>query len=159
MKTIIALLLSMFCITAHAQTLSLGIGQAVSNSLNDEHSTAWMISQGFPVSGPFRVQVGYLNEGHQRGSKRDGITVLGAYRSRFMPWLHTEAYLGGYITSTTKAIGETTYKDVYRPMLIAGYGVQVSPARPVQVRFTWLHIMSFQSRDSDVFLASMGWRD
>ena len=159
MKTIVALFLACLCTVVHAQTLSLGLGQSVSNSLNDEHSVAWMISQGFPVSGLFRIQVGYLNEGHQRGSKRDGITILGAYRNRFTSYLHTEAYLGAYITSTTEATSQTTYEDVYRPMLIAGYGVQLSPVRRAQVRFTWLHVMSFINQDSDVFLASMTWRD
>ncbi len=158
MKNLIYLLFFLIS-TAQAQTLNLALGKDVSNSLNDGQSPAWMVSETFPVRSHYAVQVGYMNEGHQVGSKRDGITVLGEYKDRFTPTFSTAAYLGPYITSTTEPVDDTHYRDAYRTMLIAGYGLREQVSHHVGTAFRWLHVMSFHSKDADVFLMQVGYRN
>lgn len=142
---------------AHAVTLNLALGQDVSNSLNDGQSPAWAISATLPVRKVswLKMEVGYLNEGHQRGSKRDGITVLVAADCFFTPSFSGTAYLGPYIASTTESVDATHYKDVYNAMLIAGYGLRERVTRRTSALFRWLHVMSFRSKDADVFFAQV----
>ena len=132
-------------------------GQAVSNSLNDAHSTAWAVSQKVG-HGRWTAEYGYLNEGHRDGTKRDGIFALVGTDHRLTPRLSSSFSAGPYLTADTQATGPNSYRDVYGLALLAGFDLGVDLSPHWQTTLRWQHVMTFHDRDSDVFLIGIGFR-
>lgn len=142
------------CTPAHAgEPITLFGGSAVSNSLNDAHSIAWAVSQRIDYG--FRywtAEYGYLNEGHRDGSKRDGIFALARANHRLGKDFSTSFVAGPYLTADTRATGPETYRDVYGLALLTGFDLSYDIGARWATTLRWQHVITFQDRDSDVFL-------
>jgi len=186
--TILAVL-SLFSADAFAEnaTLYVGIGRAVSNSVSDQKSNAWMINLKQPTSyGTF--DFGYLNEGHQSsscvaavvqegpgiptscfGDKRDGIFALYEFENQLSKNVGVSFGLGPYFTATTvtEANG-VDYHDAYRTDLLAKASFTYSVSKVIDAQASWMHVLysandflinGKPSRgDADVFLLAVGYK-
>jgi hypothetical protein len=133
-------------------------GVGVSNSLQDEHSHAWGVWQDVD-HGSWTARFGYLNEGHRKGDKRDGIFAQGVWLHRLTPALASEFSIGPYYTATTVSTGAFTYKDEYRFALLGGFALRLDLTPHWLTSVGWQHVMfTKDSKDADVFLIGLGWR-
>jgi hypothetical protein len=144
------------CAESHADsTIFLHAGVSVSNSQDNGHANSWGISQ-FIEDYQIPFVVGYLTEGHQGGSKRDGLFIQAMGEYHFTPEVDTLVFAGPYINATTQSTSSTTYKDEYNVTLLGGFGMRYKLSEHWSVLAQWQHVITFANKDSDVFLLGFG---
>ena len=161
MILIVLLLCLIFYSQVHAAeqpTLYVFSGQAVSNSVTDEHSPAWNIEQETPtVHGVWNF--GYLNEGHQLHDKRDGIYALYKFPYQFAPRVETAFAIGPYFTATTVTDRDgINYQDHYSWAALAAASVKYKLDKHWSLQGKWDHVLyATRNKDADIFLVGIGY--
>lgn len=150
----------LFSVNVYADgTVWLSAGVGVSNSVTDERSRAWSVEQETPTHlGTWLF--GYLNEGHKKGDKRDGIYALLKAPYVLTNKVETSIAVGPYYTATTITDPDGIhYRDAYCMSLIASAGVKYSLNDRWATQFKWSHVMfAPNNKDADVFIVAVGYR-
>lgn len=142
----------LFIDDAHADSLAILGGAAIANSLQDGHSRAWAVEQ---EHGAWRV--GLLNEGRIEGRKRDGAYVQRAWFADLTPQLRTEVLAGPYLTASTLPTDPTHYRDEWRPLLLAGVGLDWRAHEHWHFLLRLQRVVSFSNMDADILLLGVKW--
>ena len=128
-------------------------GRTVINSFESQSARATSVEYRHTDSPVVRYSVGWLNEGDVRLARRDGIVVQGwlepsFYRDRFTLGVGAGGYLavdGEHAKGRSAlVILSTTFSHHF--------------ARGVIGRLTWHRVSSNYDRDSDIFIAGLGYR-
>ena len=171
------LLLSLPC---YATSLSIFGGQDVSNSLNDSKSTAWQLEGDFLSHRPVSVAIGYINEGHHPGRKRDGIYTGLLFHKNVTRNFELGFLVGPYVSSTTKTVNENqtvstntyssdggrqsttvtttihrSYKDVYHTNLLIAFRAIYRLSYGLSGAIEWERVTTFRSTDADLFMVGI----
>ena len=162
-KTLVSVVAIFLSVNVYADpTISVSGGRAVSNSISDEHSTAWEVEQETPTKyGTWLF--GYLNEGHQSnsygGDKRDGIYAQYEVPYRLTHTIHTSFAVGPYFTATTITDPDGIhYRDSYSTALLGTVGIKYSLNEKWSALFKWNHVIfAPRNKDADVFLIGVGY--
>lgn len=144
-----------------ASTISVLGGTAVSNSVQDEKSHAWGVEQETPTAHYGTWLLGYLNEGHQLGDKRDGIYAQFKAPYQFASRVETSVSAGPYYTATTVTERDGIhYRDVYCLSLLASANVKYSLDEHWSTQFRWSHVMFTRENrhDADVFAVLLSYK-
>lgn len=129
-------------------------GHSASNSATPiVHSKAYAMSQDWD-----HLRVGYLNEGHLRELKRDGIFFQWVGRHYVTNRFAVEAQVGPYITATTT--GTNGYwKDDYALAVLGGLGLRLDLSDHWNLALRWDRpTFTTNRKDDDVFLIGLGYR-
>ena len=154
----LALALASFGAAAHAEgsapaSLYVFGGEAVSNSISDLKSRSWGVEQQTD-----KWSLGYVNEGHQNGDKRDGIYAQLRFPYQFSKDVVTAFSLGPYFTATTITEPDGIhYQDHYSWAAIASASVTYAVTERVSTQLRWSHVLyADQNKDADIFLIGTG---
>ncbi len=148
------LIISCFVHPARAATMTVYGGRAVSNSITDVHSNAWGVEQ---ETGAWNF--GYLNEGHQRGDKRDGIYAMRKFSYQFAKRITTSFAIGPYFTATTETASDgINYQDHYSWAALADASMRYRIDNNWSLTGRWAHVLyAARNKDADVFLIGFGY--
>lgn len=140
-------------------TISVFVGQAVSNSVSDEKSRAWGIEQETRTRDTGTWLFGYLNEGHQLGDKRDGIYAQLKIPHALTHRMETSIAVGPYYTATTITEPDGVhYRDSYCTSLLASASIKYALGEHWSTQFRWSHVMfAPENKDADVFVWAIGY--
>ena len=143
---------------AEQPTITIFAGRAVSNSITDVHSNAWGIEQETPTRYGM-LNFGYMNEGHQRGDKRDGIYAMREFNYQFAKHVETSFAIGPYFTATTQtAANGIDYQDHYSWAALAGASAKYHVDGHWSLMARWNHVLyAAHNKDADVFLIGVGY--
>jgi len=157
MKIKYLLLLFIFSmISAHAGEAFFTVydGAAVQNSIQDSESSAWGFEEFLPVTTNDYFGLGYMNEGHQNGSKRDAViaeALVPYVRGNFS--LFVDAGIYPTLTTVPQRSG---YTDVYRTDGIFGAGIKYQMDK-FSAMTRWYRVVTGNNTDADVFLVGLGY--
>lgn len=144
---------------AKADELTIFTGTSISNSVTDEHSTAWGVEQ-LTKTKYGLYEFGYLNEGHQGHDKRDGIYALYKFPNQLTERLETSFSIGPYFTSTTiTEPNEIDYQDHYSWALLGNASVKYKIDSHWSLQARWGHVIyAVRNKDADLFLLGAGYK-
>lgn len=131
-------------------------GRSTENSLLDRHDRAYAIEYNIPYE-KWTARLGYLNEGSLSFGNRDGLFVQSVIREHLTERLSGEAFIGPYLTSTTKDIGGGAYRDMYSVRLLAGAGLNLRIADTLSAAMRWQRVTTFHDNDSDVWMLGLSY--
>jgi len=143
---------------ATADTLMVYGGKAISNSITDQKAAAWGIEQVTKTKyGTWNL--GYINEGHIKWDKRDGIYALPRWSADLTDHLKTSFGIGPYLSATTITQPDGIhYIDHYRWDILGTATVDYTFSKQYVVSARWGHTMYTGSKDTDLFLFGVGYR-
>lgn len=148
------LLLLSYPIYAISDTLQFSAGSGTLNSIQDQKSRVWLVSDSIPLTDTTDIEVGYMNEGHKTGIKRDGILVAGDFWRNIYPNWYLGATAGGYIADST--LGTISYTDSKQLDFITGFSVKYNVDNNWNLIGRWVHVLTFSNLDADVFTLGVG---
>ena len=133
--------------------------------LDNSPGHAWGVSRVIEYPS-FRVNFGYLNEGHNNATqafpvavKRDGIFLLGRLERPAPFGVTTYFELGPYLTGSTITENGTSVVQ-YRLTAMGGFGASLNLSPHAAVTAAWRHVFPGATRTgaADTFLIGPAWR-
>jgi hypothetical protein len=159
MKLLLTVLALLLLRPAHAhETLMFQKGFSASNSDTPiVRDSAYAMTQDLEYK-QWRARIGYINEGHLRGLKRDGLFLQWVGQHRLTPTISPEFAAGPYLTATTVPGTVSAWRDEYGLAGIGGFALGWDFTRHLTASLTWHHPMfNRNNMDTDVFLLGVGW--
>jgi hypothetical protein len=157
-----------YCSTAKAddrrstgdQPLMLHKGISASNSAYPiVRDKAYSLTQDVDFAMFGRLRFGYLNEGHLRELKRDGLFVQLVFQHPLTSSFLVEAAVGPYVTATTQEKSVNAWQDKYDLAALVGLSARWQLSTHWVVGPTWQHpMLNRDGRDTDVFMLTLGWQ-